>query len=100
MRASLSLLGIYLGLVLVLQAVSIATSQLVGLVAPMASLFVFLALYFLMFVIAWPIALRLSYRFVPETEEERVEQNRKAPTTTGRMAPAPRGTDAFTEARA
>ena len=72
MRASLALIGIYLGIMIGLQTVSVVISELVALVAPSASLFVFLGLFAVMFVVGWPIAVRIVDWLIPETDEERV----------------------------
>jgi flagellar biosynthesis protein FliP len=86
MAASLALMGIYLGIMVVLQTVSVVLSELSALVAPAASLFVFLALFAVMFVVGWPIAVRIVDRLIPETEEERAA----ARTVKERTAPRPR----------
>jgi hypothetical protein len=68
---SLSLLGIYLGIVAVLQVGAVMASQLVGLVVPAASLMAFLVLFIAVFAAAWPIAVRVAYLLMPETADER-----------------------------
>lgn len=71
MPASLALLGTYIGVVVPLQVVAIVLSQIVGAVSPSASLFVFLGLYVTALGVGWPIAVRITDRLMPETEEER-----------------------------
>jgi len=71
MRETLSLMGIYIVIVAVLQVCNGFISYGVEKVAPAASLFVFLGLFVSVFAFAWPIAVRISHRLMPETDEER-----------------------------
>jgi hypothetical protein len=86
MAASLALMGIYLSIMVVLQTAAVVLSELVALLAPAASLFVFLGLFAVMFVVGWPIAVRTTDRLIPETEEERAA----ARTVKERAAPRAR----------
>lgn len=87
MRASLALLGTYLGVAFILEAVAVLISQAIGAVAPQGSLFAFLALYIGALWAGWPIAVRINERMMPETDEER---RARAPKTSGLRELRPR----------
>jgi hypothetical protein len=71
MRPSLILLGIYIGVVFLLQIGGLLVSFVVGQFAPTASLMAFLVLFVAGFGFGWPIALRVAFWFMPPTPEER-----------------------------
>jgi hypothetical protein len=62
----LALLGIYVVVALTFQTIGFGISSLIELVAPWAGLPVFLAIFFGMLVLAWPIAVVLLEWFLPE----------------------------------
>jgi hypothetical protein len=67
----LALIGIYLGVALAGQAIGFGASSLVERTVPWAGLPVFLAVFFGMLVLAWPVAVLLMDRLFPETAEAR-----------------------------
>ena len=71
MRETLGLMAIYLGLVTVLQVANVFIAHMISMAAPQASLLVFLGLFICGFGLSWPIAVRISHRLMPETDEER-----------------------------
>jgi len=74
MAPSLILLGTYLLVIVVLQILGYFVSRAVGHFDPTLSLMTFLILFIGMFGLAWPIAVRLIDRLVPETEHERAQR--------------------------
>ena len=62
----LALIGIYLFLAMVGQVVGFGLSSLVERVLPMAGMPAFLAIFFGMLVLAWPIAVSVMDRMFPE----------------------------------
>ena len=62
----LALLGIYLVVAIAGQAIGFAVCSLVERTVPWAGMPVFLAFFFGMLVLAWPIAVALMERFAPE----------------------------------
>jgi hypothetical protein len=84
MRASLALLGTYLGVAFVLEIVAVLVSEAIGVLAPHASLFVFLFLYMAALWAGWGIAVRINERMMPETDEERAA---RMPTPSAQLRP-------------
>lgn len=74
MKQSLALLGLYVVTVVTLQVAGFLISRLIGYFNPAMSLMAFLVMFMGMFALAWPIAVRISDRFIPETERERQER--------------------------
>ena len=68
----LALIGVYLVVAIAGQAVGFAVCSLVERAVPWAGMPVFLAFFFGMLVLAWPIAVVLMDRFVPEPAKEPV----------------------------
>lgn len=66
MSSSLWLMTAYVVIVFALQAVAIAIGMVLDRVIPSWSMIVFMGIYFTMFWLAWPIALRITApRLVP-----------------------------------
>ena len=63
----LALIGIYLAVALVGQVIGFSVSSLVERTVPWAGMPVFLAIFFGMLVVAWPIAVALMDWLFPET---------------------------------
>jgi hypothetical protein len=63
----LGLIGIYIGVALVGQAIGFGISALVERTVPWAGLPVFLAVFFAMLALAWPIAVRLQEWLYPDS---------------------------------
>lgn len=74
MKQSLGMLGIYIVCLLALQAVGFLFSRFIGYFNPGMSLMTFLVLFMGMFALAWPIAVRISDKFIPETDIEREQR--------------------------
>jgi hypothetical protein len=68
----LALIGIYLAIALVGQAIGYGISSLVERTVPWAGMPVFLAVFFGMLVLAWPIAVAVMDWFHPETASPQV----------------------------
>ena len=64
----IALVGIYLVVAIIGQAIGFGICTLVERTVPWAGLPIFLAFFFGMLLLAWPIAVALMDRFVPEAE--------------------------------
>jgi hypothetical protein len=69
----LALIGLYLLVALVGQVAGFGVSSLVERAVPWAGMPAFLAMFFGMLVLAWPIAVSLMSRLFPEPVEPRVK---------------------------
>jgi hypothetical protein len=74
MSPTLVLLGMYIVILIALQAIGFLISQATGYFNPAISLMTFLILFMGMFAVAWPIAVRVTDWLVPETEHERTQR--------------------------
>jgi hypothetical protein len=73
-KQSLALMGIYISIVIALQVGGFFVSRVVEYFNPALSLMTFLVLFMGMFAAAWPVAVRVSDRFIPETDHEREQR--------------------------
>jgi hypothetical protein len=78
MNPALALMGIYIICTVVLQLIAFFVSEMVSMAYPGASLMAFLVLFMAMFYLGWPIAVRITYWLIPETEAERVRDSKSA----------------------
>jgi hypothetical protein len=71
MKPALALLAMYVVVTIALQFVGFLISRMVGYIDPTMSLMTFLVFFMGMFWVAWPVAVRIVDRLIPETELER-----------------------------
>lgn len=72
MNPTLVLIGTYIIITLVLQFGGFVISQIVSVFFPNIGLMTFLVLFFVMFGLGWPIAVRINEWLFPETKDDRL----------------------------
>jgi hypothetical protein len=78
MNPALALMAIYIISTVVLQVIAFFVSEVISMAYPGVSLMTFLVLFMAMFWLGWPIAVRITYWLIPETEAERVRDSKSA----------------------